>query len=281
MKATTTGAPVLSVCEGVLRLGNLAEDLDAAVEAGYRTVQLEQHRVDAVGVDVAGRLLADAGVTVSSLGSSPADPLFDDGTAALNSIEVAAALGIEVVAIHPGALRGLEHAEAADRTRRWLSNYGPRAAEAGAVLVLEPIHPLLRHYTWIHTLRHAAALAEDIEGAGVMVDVAHLWWDPDLVGDFARSVHLVRLVQLANVDPAALREERYARAPLGEGDIPVAGLVRAFRAAGYRGSYELEVRLRMPRSERVAFVRSERQWFESMVAGEDGDRADPTTGWSG
>jgi hypothetical protein len=48
-------------------------------------------------------------------------------------------MGIEVIAMHPGALRGFNHQEAADRTRRWLATYGPRAADTGAVLALEPI----------------------------------------------------------------------------------------------------------------------------------------------
>jgi sugar phosphate isomerase/epimerase len=258
--------PLLSVCEGVLRMGSLADDLEAAVEAGYQAVQIEERHVDAVGVAEASRLLTGAGVTVSSLGSSPADPLGDDGSATLHSIEVAAALGIEVIAIHPGALRGFSHREAADRTRRWLATYGPRAAEAGAVLTLEPIHPLLRHYTWIHTLRHAAVLAEGFEGAAVMADIAHLWWDPDLVEDLQRYIGLVRLVQIANVDPAALRQERYARSCLAEGDIPVPSLVRAIRDAGYQGPYELEVRIRMPRAERVNFIRGEREWFQAEFA---------------
>jgi sugar phosphate isomerase/epimerase len=227
---------VLSVCEGVLRMGSLAEDLEAAVEAGYQAVQIEERHVTAVGVSQAGRLLAAAGVTVSSLGSSLADPLVDDGTATLHSIELAAALGIEVIAIHPGALRGFSHRETADRTRRWLAAYGPRVASVGAVLTLEPILPLLRHYTWVHTLRHAAVLADGIEGAAVMADIAHLWWDPDLVDDLRRCRPLVRLVQIANVDPAALRQERYGRSRLAQGDVPVASRVCSIQDAGYQGA---------------------------------------------
>jgi sugar phosphate isomerase/epimerase len=99
-----------------------------------------------------------------------------------------------------------------------------------------------------------------------MADIAHLWWDPDLVDDLRRYRPLVRLVQVANVDPAALRQERYARSCLAKGDIPVPALVRAVHAAGYRGPYELEVRVRMPRPERVNFIRQEREWFQAEFA---------------
>jgi sugar phosphate isomerase/epimerase len=61
----------------------------------------------------------------------------------------------------------------------------PMAAAAGLVIGLEPFHPILRAMTYVHTLRHAAALTGGRPGTGLVVDLAHLWWDPGLVDDVA------------------------------------------------------------------------------------------------
>lgn len=257
--------PLLAICEGVIRFGDLGDDLTAAAAAGYAAVQIETQRVEAVGTEKAARMLGDSGMIISSLGGTVADPLGrQDDSMLLRSIDIAAELGIPLVALHPGHLGGLPHQEARARTRSWLEKNGQRAASVGVGLALEPIHPIMRHYSWVHTLRHAADLVAGIEGASVLVDVGHLWWDPDLVNDFRQHVELIRLVQLTNVNSKSLSELRYERCALGTGDVPVVEFVEAFRDAGYRGAYEHEVRLQMPRTDRVAFIRSEREWFAAQ-----------------
>lgn len=259
-------SPQLSICQGVLRLGALAEDLGAATAAGFTVMQVEARSVEATGIDKAARMLADTGMRVSCLGGTAVDPLGRGHPDAVRrSIDMAAALGTSVVGIHPGPLGDLTHEDAADRTRAWFSELGPTAAASGVTLALEPIHPLLRHFTWVHTLRQAATLVAGVDGAGLLVDIGHLWWDPDLAHDFRRYVDRICLVQLTNVDREALVEERYQRAPLAAGgDVAVTELVRGFHDAGYRGFYEHEVRLRMPREERRAFAASERVWFDAQ-----------------
>lgn len=258
----------LAICEGVLRLGSFVADLKAASTAGYTLMQVEAGRIEEAGTEAAARMLADFGMAISSLGTISGPFGSSDDDKLLRSIDIAATLGTSLVAIVPGSLGDMSHQEAADRTRTWLSKHGRRAAASGVALALEPIHPLLRHITWVHTLRQGAALVAGIEGACLLVDVGHLWWDPDLIPEFQTNVDLIKLVQVTNVDRVALSDGRYERSALGAGDVPVLQLVRAFHEAGYRGYYEHEVRTRMPREDRVGFARSEREWFAAQL----GDR---------
>ena len=58
----------------------------------------------------------------------------------------------------------------------------------------------------------------------------------------------IGLVQVTNIDRAALEEVRYDRAPLPNGgDVPLAALIGTLEAAGYRGWYEDETIARIPR----------------------------------
>jgi hypothetical protein len=71
---------------------------------------------------------------------------------------------------------------------------------------------------------------------------------------------------MTNVDSDALRDRRYARAELGSGEVPVVDLVRLLESSGYRGWYEDEVLIDIPRDQRLDRVRASRAWFEGAVA---------------
>jgi sugar phosphate isomerase/epimerase len=262
------GSSVLSLCEGTLRVGGVDESIDAASAAGFSMMQFQANRVAEVGAGhLAGRL-SDVGIGVSSLYAGGVQPLGESNDDILyRAIEDAAALGTGVIGLHPGPLGRLSHADAAKRTAEWFAERGARAAAAGLVLAMEPIHPIMRHFSWVHTVRQAAELVRGVDGAALLVDVSHVWWDPNLVDDFRDNVDLVAGVQLADVDFDALTELRYARAPLGDGDVGVSDLITAFRGAGFRGPFELELIMRIRREDRVGFFRSQREWFDGRTGG--------------
>jgi sugar phosphate isomerase/epimerase len=123
----------------------------------------------------------------------------------------------------------------------------------------------MRHWYDVHTLEHGLALAGGIEGAGVVLDVGHVWWERDLDRLINDHIDDIGLVQVTNIDRAALVEVRYDRAPLATGgDVPVASIVATLEAAGYRGWYEDETIARIPRDERLAVLVASREWFESL-----------------
>ena len=130
--------------------------------------------------------------------------------------------------------------------------------------MLEPMHPLMRRWSFVHTLRHALTFVEGIAGAGVVVDLGHVWWEDGLAGLLAEHVAEVVSVQVTNVDAAALEETRYERAPLDAGDVPVAALVGLLESSGYSGWYENEILVRIPRDQRLSMLRTSRAWFEAL-----------------
>jgi sugar phosphate isomerase/epimerase len=150
------------------------------------------------------------------------------------------------------------------RCRDWLARAATLAKDRGLQITLEPVHPLLRRWSYVHTLDHADRLVDDIEGAALVVDVGHLWWDHDLEELISKHIQVIATVQLTNIDRAALEEVRYERAPLDAGDVPVARIVRHLEAVGYRGWYENEVLARIPRDKRLETLRASREWIDSL-----------------
>jgi len=258
-----------AVSERVLRWGSFADDVALAREAGIGTIGVDHAAVDAVGVDEAARILDDEGVAVSSYLALEDILGPDEQTAALDEavrrLDHAVRLGASgaVVATGPLATRSVSDADAACRV--WLESAAPLAVERGIRLLLEPVHPLMRHWSYVHTLEHALALVAGVPGVEIVLDVGHVWWERDLEALIRAHVDAIGLVQVTNIDRAALEEVRYDRAPLPNGgDVPLAALVAALEAAGYRGWYEDETIARIPRDERLAVLASSREWFEAL-----------------
>ena len=143
--------------------------------------------------------------------------------------------------------------------RDWLARAAPLAAEREVRIMLEPMHPLMRRWSFVHSMRHALTLVEGIAGAGVVLDVGHIWWEHGLDGLIREHVGAIVSVQVTNVDLAALEEIRYERAPLDIGDVPVASLVARLEPSGYPGWYENETLVRTPRDQRLDLLRRSRR----------------------
>ena len=75
--------------------------------------------------------------------------------------------------------------------------------------MLEPMFPMIRAYTYVHTLSHGLELVAGIDGAAVVVDTGHLWWDARLLEQFRAHVADIGTVQLTNISSGALDRLRY------------------------------------------------------------------------
>jgi sugar phosphate isomerase/epimerase len=258
-----------AVCEQVLRQGSFADDVAVAKAAGVSAIGVDANAVDATGAREARRILDSEGVGASSY-IALESILAKDGAAApideaARRLEAAASLGAPSAVVVTGSLGALAPAEADALCHDWLARAASIAAEVGIRIMLEPVHPLMRHLSFVHTLAHGLALVEGIDGAGVVFDLGHLWWERGLDGLIRDHVADIVSVQVTNVDSAALEDFRYERAPLDCGDVPVASLVRLLESAGYRGWYEEEVLVRSRRDQRLDLLRSSREWFERQV----------------
>ena len=258
-----------AVIELVLRQGSFAADVAMTKAAGIDGIGVAPAPLDAVGVDEARRILDGEGVHVSSYlgggvilqGDGLREPL--DDTA--RRLDAAAALGAPAALVVTGPLGGLRPSDADAICREWLGGAAALALERGIRIMLEPIHPIMRHLSFVHTLGHGLTLVDGIDGAGIVLDVGHVWWEPGLDVLVRDHVADIVSVQLTNVDASALADCRYERSQLDSGDVPVASLISLLESAGYHGWYEYEVLVRTPRDERLDLVRAAREWFESQV----------------
>lgn len=256
-----------AVCELVLRQGSFAGDVAVAKAAGVSAIGVLADAVDAIGADEARRILDGEGIQASSY--SALTILQGQGATAdldrtARQLEIAARLGAPAALVITGALGGRTATDAEARCRDWLARAAALAVDSGLRVMLEPIHPLMRKLSFVHTMAHGLAMVEDIEGAGVVLDFGNVWWEHDLEHIVRDHVADIFTVQLTNVDPAALAEARYERAPLATGDIPVASLIQLLESSGYQGWYEEEVLMRSRRDQRLDLVRASREWFETL-----------------
>jgi sugar phosphate isomerase/epimerase len=253
----------------VLRQGSFAADVALTSTAGVRGIGVAADAVEAVGADEARRILDGEGVLVSSYMGAGIILQGDGGPQSLDEtaqhLGAAATLGAPAALVVTGALGGLDQREADAICREWLAGAAALAARCGIRIMLEPIHPLMRQLSFVHTLEHGLALVDDIDSAGIVLDVGHVWWERGLDALIRDHVEDIVSVQLTNVDSTALAEFRYERAQLDCGDIPVASLVQLLESSGYEGWYEYEVLVRSRRDQRLDLLRSSREWFEKQV----------------
>jgi len=243
------------------RQGNLATIVEAAARHGIRALSVWRHQVAALGLAPAARLLKDAGVALSGYcrgGMLVADLAHrpearDDNRRALDE---AAALGAPCLVIVPGGLPQYSRPgsspskDIAGARRMIVEELGElllHARSAGVPLALEPLHPMLAaDRGCISTLRAALDICDELDpgrgGAlGVIVDVYHCWWDPELQ-DQIRRAGPARLLgfQVSDwlVPTSHLLNDR---GMMGEGIIEIPAIRGWMEAAGYAGYAEVEI----------------------------------------
>src|SRR5437016_12453186 len=228
---------------------SLKDVVDACARHGVPYVAVWRHKLAEVGVKTAVCLLRDAGVRVSSVcrgGMFPAAA--DDERAARieenrRAVDEAAALGAEVLVLVCGAAPDRDIAAARRMVADGIAALVPYARERGVRLGIEPMHPAFAaERSCITTLAEGRCLAQRFDPAtvGVVADVYHIWWDPDLYEELARAAG--RLIGFHVSDwlvPA--QEVLMNRGMMGDGVIELRRIRGAIERAGYVGPIEVEI----------------------------------------
>ena len=119
----------------------------------------------------------------------------------------------------------------------------PFAADHGVRLGVEPLHPMMiGERSAINTLSSALDIAERIgdPGVGVVIDVYHTFWDPQLAANIARAKD--RIVGYhVNDWLSATQHTLLERGMMGDGIIDLHGFSAMIEAAGYVGPIEVEI----------------------------------------
>lgn len=242
----------LSLNQRTTQRWSVAQAVDGCVRAGIPAIGLWREPVAEIGVPAAARLVADAGLRVSSLcrggfltaadAAGRAEALADNRRAIDEAAELRAACLVLVVGGLPPGSRDL--AGARQRVADALAELAPYAAERGVRLALEPLHPMYcADRAVLSTLGQALDLAEAFpaEQVGVVVDTFHVWWDPDVWRQIARAGARIASFQICDFLTPLPADVLLGRGMMGDGHIDFPPLRRAVEAAGYTGDVEVEI----------------------------------------
>ncbi|MEW1610614.1 MULTISPECIES: sugar phosphate isomerase/epimerase family protein [unclassified Streptomyces] len=244
----------LSLNQETVKQWSLPELAQGCVKAGIGKVGLWRAPVQAYGVERTATLLADAGLTVTSLCRGGFFTVLDPAgrTRALDdnrrAVDEAAALSTDTLVLVSGGLppgsRDLYGAR--ERVADALAELAPYATERGVRLAVEPLHPMFASDRCVvSTLGQALDLAERFPAhqVGVVVDTYHVWWDDRAPAQIARAgaggrIHSFQLADWITPLPAGVL---LGRGQLGDGSVDLRSIRRQVESAGYDGPIEVEI----------------------------------------
>jgi sugar phosphate isomerase/epimerase len=250
----TAGAELsrLSLNQRTTASWSLPEAVEGCVEAGLGAIGVWREQVAEVGFDEACRLVAEAGLRVSSLCRggffTAADPAEAQAALASNreAIDEAAGLSAATLVLVAGGLppgdRDLEAAR--DRAASAIERLVPYAHERGVTLGIEPMNPIYAADRGvISTLGQALDIAERFDAAdvGVVVDTFHLWWEPGVSDQLQRAGERIVSYQICDWITPLPADTLLARGMMGDGHIDFPTFTQSVAAAGYRGDVEVEI----------------------------------------
>lgn len=239
----------LSFNQATAEKASLREVIENCARHEVPGISIWRHKLAELGVAEAARLVRDAGIRVSSVcrgGMFPAATAearaerIDDNRRA---IDEAAAVGAEVLVLVCGPSSDRDISAARTQVAEGIAAIAPHAAASGVRLGIEPLHPAFAgDRSCITTLREARLLSERFDSAtvGVVVDVYHVWWDPErdaeiaLLGDRIAGYHV-------NDWLVPARDVLLGRGMMGDGVIELRAIRGAVEKAGYRGPIEVEI----------------------------------------
>ncbi len=198
-----------------------------------------------------GRRISDAGLEVVSLcrggffpavGADARKRAIDDN---LRAVKEAEALGAPLIVLVCGAdpAQPLESSRA--QIAEGITAVGKRAAEAGVKLAVEPLHPMYADTrSAVNTMQSANDMCEHLgdPNVGVAVDVYHIWWDPNAIGEIQRCGAAGRLFAFHVCDwNVPTRDFLLDRELMGEGCIDIRRFREAVDSSGFSGFIEVEI----------------------------------------
>lgn len=248
MPSSTLDTSRLSLNQITIDKWNMRDAAAGCVRNGIPWIAAWRHKLTDTAAEESGRIIADAGLKVSSLcrgGYFPAasaaerQKRIEDNQRALDQ---AVALGTDLLVLVCGPSPDRDIDGARRMVEDGIAATIPYAKERGIRLGIEPLHPMFTgDRSVIVTLRQALDLALKFpEQVGVVIDVYHVWWDPELYVQIARAQGRIlgfHVNDWLSPPPDVLM----GRGMMGDGCIELRRIRLAVDAAGYRGPIEVEI----------------------------------------
>jgi sugar phosphate isomerase/epimerase len=235
----------------------LGETIEAIARAGFGGIAPWRREVEGQDVAAIARHIRDAGLSVSGYCRSPFIPAATrvewqaNVEANKRAIDDAATLGaasfVMVVGSLPKGSKDIENART--QVREATTVLVEHGKKAGMRIGLEPLHPVYAaDRSCLTLLSEALDWCDAIEGKadepwlGTVIDVYHVWWDPNLARDIARAGAAKRIFGFHVCDWLVPSDDVLNdRGMMGDGVIDIPAIRRMVENAGYAGSVECEI----------------------------------------
>ncbi len=228
---------------------SVREAVEGCSRAGLGSIGLWRDKVKAQGLEESARICRETGIKVSSLcrgGMFPANTeserqaKIDDNRRA---IDECAALNSDTLVLVCGGLHSRDVDSARQMVEQGIATIADYARSQGVKLGIEPLHPIFAgDRSVVNTLGQALDIADRIghPSVGVVVDVYHVWWDPDLYGQIERAGSRIFGFHVSDflVPPP---DVLLGRGMMGDGVIEIRRIRTAVEAAGFQGPIECEI----------------------------------------
>ncbi|MCK1546919.1 sugar phosphate isomerase/epimerase [Bradyrhizobium sp. 160] len=245
----------------VRKQGDLVEIIDACAKQGIRAIDPWRDQVASVGLDRAVRAVRDAGLDLSGYcrggmftsDSSRRGEVRDDNR---RCVDEAKALGAPCIVLvvgglpqysRPGSEASKDIAAARGQVEEALAEMLDYAKQAGLPLAIEPLHPAYAaDRACVNTTKQALDICDRLDPGrsgmlGVALDVYHIWWDPELMGQIARAGQ-DRLLAFHVCDwMVPTKDILNDRGMMGDGVIDIKSVRQAVEAQGFAGYSEIEI----------------------------------------
>jgi sugar phosphate isomerase/epimerase len=219
--------------------------------AGIRWISVWRDALEGRDLLRVEQMLRDEGLAVASLVRggffASVDPEKRKEAIAENrrALEEAAAVNAPLLVLVCGADPRQSLVDSREQIREGIEVLIPMAGELGVKLGIEPLHPMYADTrSAINTLKQANDMVEVIGSGqvGVVVDVYHLWWDPDLETEIRRCGELDRLFAFHICDwKVPTGDMLNDREIMGRGCIPLAKIRNWVEETGFQGPMEVEI----------------------------------------
>lgn len=245
----------------VRKQGDLLQIIDACARHGIRAIDPWRDQVASVGLDCAVRAVRDAGLDLSGYcrgGMFTSDAarrgeVRDDNR---RCVDEAKALGAPCIVLvvgglpqysRPGSKASRDLVAARGQVEEALADMLDYAKQAKLPLAIEPLHPAYAaDRACVNTTKQALEICDRLDPGrsgmlGVALDVYHVWWDPELMGQIARAGK-DRLLAFHVCDwLVPTRDILNDRGMMGDGVIDIKSVRAAVEAQGFAGYSEIEI----------------------------------------
>lgn len=245
----------------VRKQGDLVAIIEACARHGICAIDPWRDQVAAIGLERAVRAVRDAGLDLSGYcrgGMFASDAarrveVRDDNRRA---VDEAKALGASCIVLvvgglpqysRPGSAASKDIVTARSQVHDGIAEMLEYARQAKIPLAIEPLHPAYAaDRACVNTTRHALDICDALDpgrtGAiGLALDVYHIWWDPELMGQIARAGK-DRLLAFHVCDwLVPTKDILNDRGMMGDGIIDIRSVRAAVEAQGFAGYSEIEI----------------------------------------